>query len=481
MLARQTVSDHAKVAVLQRKCACGKASDQGECESCAQKKIQRRVARNAGQQSTAPRIVHDVLQSGGRPLESATRSLVEPRFGHDFSRVRVHDDDRASRSASAVDAHAYTVGDHVVFASGRYAPQTADGIRLLAHELTHVVQQTRGGGALRRSSVSPPIRFSHGDDDERGALAIGPQDDALEREADRTADTVARGGSMSSVSMAMTGVQRQPVASRPRRRQVAFEGLDEAGPKADFSGEKEGRLYECMARGGADPTVRTPDRTLTWADFSGPPQPGPFGAETHSTLIDLPMDPVRAGCLQRILGRTSDETRVFQAQFDFAHSWGRARARFPTNTANTSCNTAGDPCRQFFRTLPAGTVGGSFESHGTPAPDCDASEIAGSVTAASAAQCKDIDAECTRTAVAESQRLLRHEQGHFNITTEIARQATTAITLGYPLKDVKAAAAREDHDKNKQYDDETDHGCNPGPQASWEADIANHLPKVQIP
>ncbi|HLM55850.1 MAG TPA: DUF4157 domain-containing protein [Pyrinomonadaceae bacterium] len=88
--------------------------------------------------------MHEALNSSGQPLDAQTRSFMESRFGHDFSRVRVHTDARAAESARSVNALAYTVGHDVVFAEGSYAPQTGEGRRLLAHELTHVVQQ-RGG------------------------------------------------------------------------------------------------------------------------------------------------------------------------------------------------------------------------------------------------------------------------------------------------------------------------------------------------
>lgn len=91
----------------------------------------------------APPIVNEVLRSPGRPLDQATRAFFEPRFGYDFSRVRVHSDAQSAESARAVNARAYTVGDHIAFSAGRYAPQTTEGRRLLAHELTHVAQQTR--------------------------------------------------------------------------------------------------------------------------------------------------------------------------------------------------------------------------------------------------------------------------------------------------------------------------------------------------
>src|SRR5262249_8871593 len=82
--------------------------------------------------------------SQGHPLDSSTRVFFEHRFGHDLSLVRVHTDARAAESARMVDALAYTVGHNIVFGGGQYAPETPMGQRLVAHELTHVIQQTGG-------------------------------------------------------------------------------------------------------------------------------------------------------------------------------------------------------------------------------------------------------------------------------------------------------------------------------------------------
>ena len=88
--------------------------------------------------------VHDVVGSGGRPLDPDTRGDMEARLGHDFGDVRVHDDGAAHDSAVAVGAHAYTVGTDVVFQRDRYDPSSVAGRTTLAHELTHVVQQRSG-------------------------------------------------------------------------------------------------------------------------------------------------------------------------------------------------------------------------------------------------------------------------------------------------------------------------------------------------
>jgi len=108
-----------------------------------------------------PASVADVLRSPGRPLDSATRAYFEPRFGHDFSRVRVHTDTRAAESAREVHSLAYVVGQDIVFGSGQYAPATPSGRRLLAHELAHVVQQGEARGLPRTlSRPSDPLELA---------------------------------------------------------------------------------------------------------------------------------------------------------------------------------------------------------------------------------------------------------------------------------------------------------------------------------
>ncbi|WHZ21128.1 MAG: hypothetical protein OJF47_000240 [Nitrospira sp.] len=89
--------------------------------------------------------VNEALRSSGQPLDAATRAFMEPRFGHDFSQVRVHSGETAEQSAREVNANAYTVGCNIVFATGQFAPGTQEGRWLIAHELTHVVQQSRSG------------------------------------------------------------------------------------------------------------------------------------------------------------------------------------------------------------------------------------------------------------------------------------------------------------------------------------------------
>jgi hypothetical protein len=101
-----------------------------------------------------PRSANGVLSQPGRPLDTGTRDFMEPRFREDFSHVRIHTGADAAASARDVDALAYTVGHDVVFAAGQYAPATAGGRRLMAHELAHVVQQKSGSGiGLQRQAA----------------------------------------------------------------------------------------------------------------------------------------------------------------------------------------------------------------------------------------------------------------------------------------------------------------------------------------
>jgi hypothetical protein len=146
-------------AALGRKCSCGDdGGSDGECEKCKQEKEGKMLQRKAtgpGGSDIAPPIVHEVLNSPGRPLDRATRDFFEPRFGYDFSRVRVHADATAHKSAAAVHALAYTVGNDIVFDHGGYSPTEVEGRKLLAHELAHTIQQRPVLSRQRRPEDRP--------------------------------------------------------------------------------------------------------------------------------------------------------------------------------------------------------------------------------------------------------------------------------------------------------------------------------------
>jgi len=139
-------------------------------------RIQRFTGQATGETGMAPASVDRVLAGSGRPLDPALRQDMGQRFGHDFSRVRIHSGTAAEQSAREVNAHAYTVGHNIVFGAGQFAPETDEGRRLLAHELAHTIQQS----GMQRSSNG--IRCDQGGECQ-----------SLEREADLAADSVMRG------------------------------------------------------------------------------------------------------------------------------------------------------------------------------------------------------------------------------------------------------------------------------------------------
>lgn len=103
------------------------------------------VEANHTGEMVAPPIVREVLRSSGQPMDPATRAFFEPRFGHDFGKVSIHADMQASEAASAVNARAFTIGRDMVYGSGQYRPDSQSGLKLIAHELTHIIQQSGGG------------------------------------------------------------------------------------------------------------------------------------------------------------------------------------------------------------------------------------------------------------------------------------------------------------------------------------------------
>lgn len=140
-------------------------------------RISRQPEPPAAAAGQAPGSVGQALRSAGEPLPLPARAFFEPRFGHDFAQVRVHHDATAADSARDVAAHAYTVGQHIVFARGRYQPHTPGGRALLAHELAHVVQQ--------RGAAGQPAEQ---------ALEVGAPGDALEQDAHRAVQRLGAGG-----------------------------------------------------------------------------------------------------------------------------------------------------------------------------------------------------------------------------------------------------------------------------------------------
>jgi hypothetical protein len=229
--------------VLQRKCACGNhTAAGGQCGECARKNASlRRKSSNENAVGEAPQIVHDVLRSSGQPLDAQTRAFMEPRFERDFRGVRVHTTAKAAESSVAMNALAYTVGPNIVFAHQQYQPNTLSGRRLLAHELTHTVQQSGQPAAIQ------------------GRLLVGASGDAYEREADQISDRVTSEdassiGGMSSVPV--LSLQRECIAGKGWEFEYdGCSGPDLAGPFFDRDNPAGGKntqfgLHIPTSRGG---------------------------------------------------------------------------------------------------------------------------------------------------------------------------------------------------------------------------------------
>ncbi|MFO0869866.1 MAG: DUF4157 domain-containing protein [Pirellulales bacterium] len=226
---------------LLRKCDCG-----GTCATCqlndAEKRlVQRRVAPTATAAISAGRPLPRTLVSeihsaaargGGQSLPGEIRARLQPQLGgRDLSGVRIHADSAAARLAQRLGAEAFTAGQHIFFAPGRYAPGNSAGHKLLVHELVHVVQQ--GSAAAR-------LPGAH----ERGTLELGAPDTAAEREADRIAEQVSAGGTSGPItSRAGDVVQRKVVEL------AAAEPLEIPGEKAESAADHQElvKLYQSAA------------------------------------------------------------------------------------------------------------------------------------------------------------------------------------------------------------------------------------------
>ena len=175
---------------------------QRKCDKYQKKQALQRSAFELAPDSMPP-IVHEVISSPGQPLDRATLSFMEPRFGHDFSRVRVHTDDRAAESTRSVNALAYTVGQDIVFGKGQYSPGTYSGRRLLVHELTHVLQQSSENSKVGDLSS----------ENKRHILARSGAETREEIEADRAVEAVILAGAAPHVSGAPVGLQKEAAPS----------------------------------------------------------------------------------------------------------------------------------------------------------------------------------------------------------------------------------------------------------------------------
>lgn len=397
----------------------------------------------------------------GSPLDSGVRSRMESAFGRDFAQVRTHTDAIGHRLSSEQNARAFTVDGHIAFGAGEYRPGTLVGDALLAHELAHVIQQD---GV---SSSIAPARTGTG------------SDNALEQDADRSAvravttlwgeergtspgvaeraEPRARSGLRLSRCGATRTAPRTPAGQRPA---VPTPGQTPAAPGS------------APTSPAPAPQLCVPSRPLTWADFQGTPTSvASAWTRSHHELA------------------TENGKQFVKAVFEPANSWVQPKFANPTDRSLTGCANNIAACERIFRRTPPGGGTPVVPLQSTPSATCPAAVVASpSVAATSAAECTSVlGPECDRVAAAESARLLRHEQLHFDIACVLAQKGTAAMAANptmNPQNILNAVTTKSNqltNDRGNQYDADTDHGCIPSTQASWESRVQAGLPTVTIP
>jgi hypothetical protein len=505
--------------VLQRKCACGNHTVAGgECEACRTKRLQR-AAISSPPVGEAPPIVHEVLRSPGQPLDAGTRSFMEPRFGHDFSgvtlsaggqaetqaklflnqpgdahereadqvaervtskgqaqstisapkydfsQVRVHTDPRAAQSARAVHAFAYTVGRHIVFAGDQYAPGSIAGQRLLAHELTHVIQQKSGLASRRVQRASIPYRQVTWDD------FMGPVPPNSTFGAETSSDIKTPGW---KPKVDITDTQEACEVNKVKTtRHIAKVWVDPA-------------VF--------DTTAASMDQGKSWArsKYKDPDKHCATLVTQCETEISKQASAASAGCKQEVI--------PCQEAFDK----GSTSYSLPVDgtqivvSSKAECSTKlVSECEQV---MAKHHLFESKDHHTTV------------VKATTKADCSSpkFKEDCTKHYKEWSPRILKHEQGHFDIAnviagkaradlkTEAAKYSSTATECGKvqannaAVKKFNALDAGNQLSKRgqdwinlkdqaqKDYDDQTDHGSKLAEQATWDKNIAGGLPTYDL-
>jgi hypothetical protein len=243
--AQQLVAQLRRSSVIQRECACG-----GTCSACQGKAVDEEESPVLQREPSGAGTDGGVVDAGvipvdspGQPLDRSTREFMEPRLGSDFSDVRIHTDASAAQSASALAADAYTTGRDIYFAAGKYAPASRDGQHLIAHELTHTVQQ--GNGA----DVQVAAKHS-------SKLIVTDPGDHLEQEAERAANK--------ALSPEKPERSRRPGSiSRPGRKPPTTQLAGTAAPHAAVRGPVASSPPGIVQRQPADtPEPETDDPAL---------------------------------------------------------------------------------------------------------------------------------------------------------------------------------------------------------------------------
>lgn len=416
--------------VVRRSCSCADKSHEHACPACQRKR-----------QAVLDQA-RSLVAEGGQSLDPDVREWAQQRFGASFGDVRVHADARAAASAQALQAKAYALGSHIVFNQGAYAPASRSGRHLLAHELAHVMQH---GDAVKRKSLSPPSR-----------VELGGADDREEREADAAAETVMQDDDDAPAGRAALSMS----SGRPALRRAPLDDPAElAWPEKEEA--------ECIKRVPPDPVECDPSRQLTWNDFARRNSQSSFSAKTASDFRRRTMNTAALLCspAERTRGVAGEGLQAFM---DPAKSWVKPVFADP----NIRCNARIAECKRAFsqpntawQRMDPGPVAG-----------CAASVRARGDKATSADECETVfGADCRDTTSAESARLLRHEQGHFDIACAMARKANVMHRVGNDFDALLRATRTATNRAQNSYDRQTRHGCNASAQSDWESEIAKGL------
>jgi hypothetical protein len=227
------------------------------------------------------------LGSPGRALDGATRQMMESRIGFDFSGVRVHTDPRAAASARSLGARAYTVGSDIVFGAGRFAPQTTEGHRLLAHELTHVVQQSQAGAPARPHL---PIsrsgeRWLAREPDPNAAATAPPKATRIVRLDNNVFGELGRGNAQ--VAQALRAMVQDPNTKVQMSRGVYIETTRVTGDQLAVRKALIDKLHIEIVDEPLAARTETYGKYAESSDFPTHGSPKITGGE-HATLEDLP-------------------------------------------------------------------------------------------------------------------------------------------------------------------------------------------------
>jgi hypothetical protein len=264
--------------LLQRQCACGQHTPGGgECEECQREKktLQRYGSGPSGATDGSP-LVRQVLSSPGQSLDSDTRGFMESRFGRSFSSVRVHTNPTAAASAQAVNALAYTVGRDVVFNSGQFSPASTKGRQLLAHELTHVVQQgmaPHSEGVIYRAQqdVAAPAHSEPGRSDATSRLlALAAEAEQVQSQAEKVLASKSsglgeEGGASSQAVHPVNHQYVQALAGLPAQLRSVASSTNEKQKEqvlSAFSAQKLDRAKSKLQNGAPEATAVIEHRSV---------------------------------------------------------------------------------------------------------------------------------------------------------------------------------------------------------------------------